>query len=136
MKSLLIAVLSIFVLASCSKETPLVSNIEVPERVVTTNLSVAAIYANSSSSTAVENSHACGSNYVENTEVALFFEQENVTTSTDFASATYVGNTGSGVAYFTDLEPGKYTVMAMNEMGVKVKISSVTVGNNDVSIDF
>ena len=135
MKNLLIAVFAIFMLASCSKESALISEISTLEKPVSSNLSVAAVYAGTATSTTTE-AQTCGANYVENTEVALFFEQDNVTAETDMASAAYVGNTGNGIAYFTDLKPGNYTVLAVNDMGSKVKISKVKIGSNDVSIEF
>lgn len=141
MKNLLLTLFAVILLASCSKDTALLNDVNLSEDVQLSNLSVAAVYASSSITTgtttaATQENQACGANYVENTEVALFYEQEGITLESNTASANYHANTGSGVAYFNDLKPGNYTVMAINEMGSKFKIQTVTVGSNDVTIEF
>ncbi len=132
MKYLYLFVTIICLSVSCTKETPLIEE-DPGIAIALSNLSVSAILAGSSTN---EAGHACEPNLVTNTDVALFYDKEGITGDSDMNNADYKINAGTGSAYFHNIKPGSYSILAKNHLGAKVKVKILVTGSNDLMIEF
>ena len=131
MKNITFLALAIFLFASCSKDASLIT-VE-GEVAALSNVNVSAIMTGSN---VTEAGHACEPNLIVNTTVGLFYEKEGITGDTNMSNADYTLVSGTGSAYFHNIKPGKYSILAINEMGSKVKTRMMDAGSNDVVIEF
>ena len=90
--------------------------------------------------TASEISHnaseaACNPFGISKTTFALFYNTQ-VDANVELSSADYLIYSPNGIAYFSDIEPGNYFVVAKNEKGVRVNSKQVKFGTNEITLEF
>ena len=145
MKNLLLVLVTLFLVASCSKESMI---LDIPSPQISdsglANISVRAIYAgtnipattNSDSNTS-EPSHTCsGSNTIVNATIGLFYKVDNIAADVDMSDADFSIFSVDGNAYFREMEPGSYSVVVQNEEGNAMVVEMIEIGPNDVTIEF
>jgi hypothetical protein len=133
MKNILFLFFAVLSFSFCSKDSGFIEEEPIIEVQKMANLSVSAILAGSA--TTEHTGSACEPLGIPDTDIAVFFDKD-VAVGTDMSSADYYTKSGTGSAFFHNIKPGKYTVIAKNNMGEAKALRMIEIGTNDVVLEF